>query len=408
MVKDREKVLKIFVDNRPVEFGKDQPHLDAAGRLIIPVKELANVLGTVLINIENTDDSIPDKIAAVRNDRNLVFTDASFTCLVNGEIHSMDAQAIVNREELYIPAGFLIDKMGDSLCCDNQGSVYIFTDKSRSAIKIKGIGQYTISIADFEESIAWYTKYFGFTLKSFSANSGGQPDICCLQAPGFILEMINCPGAAALPEYRKVTNTDLSHHGHKHFSLAVKDGPGTVKRLKELGLTGFDIKLVDGTYGAFIQDNTGNLIEIAQTAISEYEAGNESGPVQIEGLNHTAVSVPDLTSSVKWYNEILGLKVCSYSQIIIPLGTLKVCRMDVPGGGILELFEFPGAEKISPDRVDPDTDVQTLGNKYFGVRAANIDKAAEDLKELGILSFTNNAGQMFIRDNAGNLIQLIE
>ena len=51
-------------------------------------------------------------------------------------------------------------------------------------------------------------------------------------------------------------------HGNKHMSFGVPDGPRAKKELEDLGVEIAMVAEVDGTYGVFIRDNTGNLIEI--------------------------------------------------------------------------------------------------------------------------------------------------
>lgn len=224
------------------------------------------------------------------------------------------------------------------------------------------------------------------------------------------MEIFQCSSPKPLPVHRNVTNTDLLFHGNKHSSIAVKDGLVAVSKLKALGISKFDIKFVDGTYGAFIQDNTGNLIEVVQIGIpsaADIENAIGNGPIKVESMNHIAISVSDISSTIKWYNEILGFKVCNYTAIPLPTGTLIVCRMIVLGGCILEIFEFPGAISITPDRKDPDSDIQTLGNKYFAIAVRDIPQAISDLKALGVEVFSNKVGNVFIRDNAGDPIQII-
>ena len=72
------------------------------------------------------------------------------------------------------------------------------------------------------------------------------------------------PGAAPLPEGRSHPNTDFRTHGVKHFALEVSDAPGCVKELQAKGVRVVHLAEFEGTYGAFILDNSGNLIEIWQ------------------------------------------------------------------------------------------------------------------------------------------------
>ena len=66
----------------------------------------------------------------------------------------------------------------------------------------------------------------------------------------------------ALPEDRRVPNRDLLTHGNKHMSFGVPDGKKAKAELEAMGVEIAMVAEVDDTYGVFIRDNTGNLIEI--------------------------------------------------------------------------------------------------------------------------------------------------
>ena len=50
--------------------------------------------------------------------------------------------------------------------------------------------------------------------------------------------------------------------GNKHMSFGVPDGRAAKAQLEALGVEIAMVAEVDDTYGVFIRDNTGNLIEI--------------------------------------------------------------------------------------------------------------------------------------------------
>ena len=130
------------------------------------------------------------------------------------------------------------------------------------AIKINGVNHFAISVPDLEETIRWYSDIFGFTVIDRSIIPGPGIKVSHMQGVGFILEIFEAPGAASLPEDRHIPNRDLMTHGNKHMSFGVPDGPKAKKELEDLGVEIAMVAEVDGTYGVFIRDNTGNLIEI--------------------------------------------------------------------------------------------------------------------------------------------------
>lgn len=130
------------------------------------------------------------------------------------------------------------------------------------AIRINGVNHYAISVADLEESIAWYQRVFGFELLDRSEIPGTGVKVSHMQAPGFLLELFCAPDSAPLAEERRVPNLDFLTQGNKHISFGVPDAHCLLEEFRALGVNIALIAEVDGTYGVFINDNTGNLIEI--------------------------------------------------------------------------------------------------------------------------------------------------
>ena len=130
------------------------------------------------------------------------------------------------------------------------------------AVKINGVNHFAISVANLEETIQWYSEVFGFSVIDRSEIPRTGIKVSHMQGAGFILEIFEAPDAAPLPDDRRVPNRDLMTHGNKHISFGVPDGPGAKAELEALGVEVAMVAEVDGTYGVFIRDNTGNLIEI--------------------------------------------------------------------------------------------------------------------------------------------------
>lgn len=130
------------------------------------------------------------------------------------------------------------------------------------AVKINGINHFAISVANLEETVQWYSDIFGFYVVNRSEIPGADIRVAHLQGTGFLLEVFEAQGAAALPEDRKVPNRDLMTQGNKHMSFGVPDARAAKAQLEALGVEVAMVAEVDDTYGVFIRDNTGNLIEI--------------------------------------------------------------------------------------------------------------------------------------------------
>lgn len=135
------------------------------------------------------------------------------------------------------------------------------------SIKINGINHFAISVNNLDESVAWYNRVFGFEEIKRGVIPGTKVKSCHMQAPGFLFEIFCNEEAEPLSEFRKKPNTDFLVPGNKHISFGVPDAHILVEQFKEMGVNIAFIAEVDNTYGVFINDNTGNLIEI-------FEEGN--------------------------------------------------------------------------------------------------------------------------------------
>jgi methylmalonyl-CoA/ethylmalonyl-CoA epimerase len=277
-------------------------------------------------------------------------------------------------------------------------------------VKTEGLNHYAITVENMAETLDWYRDKLGFKLARKFERPDGSMVICHVEAPDFLIEIFSPKEPIPLPSYRLHPDTDLSVQGHKHMSIGVKDGPLAVFRLEKMGVKVVAIKEVNGTYGAFIQDNTGNLIEVFETGIDASDpAMADIKEITVEGINHTALSVSDLDAAVDWYNRVFGFTVIQKNEI--PGIGAEVCHMQA-NGFILEIFQFPGSAPMSADRSDLDKDPLTCGNKHFSLGITDVEAAAAQLGEAGVpitaLRELHGKQNIFINDIAGNVIELSE
>ncbi|MDR1127227.1 MAG: VOC family protein [Treponema sp.] len=143
------------------------------------------------------------------------------------------------------------------------------------SIRINGVNHFGISVKDMDESVKWYERVFGFTVVDHSVIPANGVKVCHMQAPGFLLEIF-CPSdPLPLPKDRKDPNRDILTLGNKHISYGVSDAHILPEELKKLGVNIVFIAEVDNTYAVYIQDNTGNLIEIFEEVAPNSAAANK-------------------------------------------------------------------------------------------------------------------------------------
>ena len=92
-------------------------------------------------------------------------------------------------------------------------------------------------------------------------------------------------------------------------------------------------------------------------------------PIAVNGINHFAISVPDLEASIAWYERIFGFTVIQRS--VIPGIDAKVSHMQGPGFQ-LELFQVPGAHPLPAGRSVPNADLMTHGNKHMALGVVDL------------------------------------
>jgi catechol 2,3-dioxygenase-like lactoylglutathione lyase family enzyme len=125
--------------------------------------------------------------------------------------------------------------------------------------------------------------------------------------------------------------------------------------------------------------------------------------------HHGAMSVPDLEASIAWYARVLDFQVKKRFEILAANAKVAMLKRDELR---IELFEVAGAAKLPADRRRANTDIKTHGNKHMAFAIESVDAAVKVLKERGAdIEFVGRfefGSNIFIRDNAGNLIEFVE
>ena len=126
--------------------------------------------------------------------------------------------------------------------------------------------------------------------------------------------------------------------------------------------------------------------------------------------HHLGVSVPNLEESIQWWQDVLGFELESRGHIpTIPANIAFVKN----GPMRVEIFETPNANPLPEGRRVPDEDIKTHGNKHISFATADVFALAEVLKERGadivwVKDFGDGRANIFLRDNAGNLIEFVQ
>lgn len=125
--------------------------------------------------------------------------------------------------------------------------------------------------------------------------------------------------------------------------------------------------------------------------------------------HHVGISVPDLDASIEWYGRMFGFEVEMRAFIdIIPAHVAFLRRGDFR----IELFQVEGAAPLPADRREPNLDVRTHGNKHLCYAVRDVPATVRVLRERGadivFEKVVQGTPMAFLRDNAGNLIELLQ
>ncbi|MBP2644802.1 MAG: hypothetical protein H6Q75_242 [Firmicutes bacterium] len=125
---------------------------------------------------------------------------------------------------------------------------------------------------------------------------------------------------------------------------------------------------------------------------------------------HQGISVADMEASIAWYQKMFGFKLVS--DKFIPQLPARIAFMEL-GDFSIELFVVEGAATLPEDRRTPNLDIRTHGTKHVAYRVQDLRSLMEDLKSKNVdiaMDVFPMEGDLvsFIRDNTGNLIELIQ
>jgi methylmalonyl-CoA/ethylmalonyl-CoA epimerase len=126
--------------------------------------------------------------------------------------------------------------------------------------------------------------------------------------------------------------------------------------------------------------------------------------------HHCGISVPDLEASMAWYRDMLGFSIEKRQTLDVVPSKIAFLKH---GDFYIELFQIEGASPLPEDRRHPNRDICTHGTKHIAFAVDDVPKFVDALKKRGVdiamdVNIMEGKAMAFIRDNAGNLIEIIE
>lgn len=125
---------------------------------------------------------------------------------------------------------------------------------------------------------------------------------------------------------------------------------------------------------------------------------------------HVGISVNKMDEALEWYKKNLDFELVKDDGYVPPLKA-HICFIR-NGDFEIELFEYDEPKPIPEDRLMPNSDLQTVGTKHVAFAVPDMKALKEKLVANGVdiaHEVTMGADSvMFIRDNSGVLIELIQ
>jgi methylmalonyl-CoA/ethylmalonyl-CoA epimerase len=151
------------------------------------------------------------------------------------------------------------------------------------------------------------------------------------------------------------------------------------------------------------------VLFVVTVILGGLQATSQDGRVGFEiSHHHVGISVPNAEESAAWYHKMLGFEIVTRMN----QGNMIVVHIK-RGNCYIELSQVSGAKPIPEYRSDPSADLRVHGLSHFAFQVPDTLAAVKELKAKGAEIAMNpvdtpGVAFAFIRDNAGNVFELIQ
>lgn len=258
-----------------------------------------------------------------------------------------------------------------------------------------------IRIKDPKVSVPFYEKNFGMKLYGKYSFTGFGFDVYYLGIESAVpagtpwykreglLELTHNYGTENDEAYTLNNGNKEPHRGFGHICFSVDNIEVACKRLEDNGIK-FQKKLTDGRQKdiAFALDPDGYWIELISNSSVTPKA--ETTDVTTYKYNHSMIRVKDIKASLKFYQEILGMKLIRTSEHPAAKFTLYFLGYtdghdDVPSNreALLELTHNWGTEE-DPDFKYHNGNEAPQGYGHIGLTVPDVAKSMAEFEAAGV------------------------
>lgn len=208
-----------------------------------------------------------------------------------------------------------------------------------------------------------------------------------------LIELTHNYGTENDPSYKVSTGNAEPHKGFGHTCISVDNIQAACQRLEDAGYR-FQKKLTDGRmrHIAFALDPDGYWVEVIGQKSVEATESIKTTDVETYRMNHTMIRVKDHQKSLKFYQEILGMKLVRTSEnpdAKFNLYFLGYGGDDAQGAstahreGLLELTWNYGTESDESFKYHNGND-EPQGFGHIAITVDNLDAACQRFEDAGV------------------------
>ena len=320
-------------------------------------------------------------------------------------------------------------------------STYLTRRSTKLVQEVDTIG---ITVSDMDKAIAFYTDALAFT-KISDVEVYGEEYEQLLGVFGVRLRLVRMQlGTETIELIQHVTpqgkpvpiDSRSNDLWFQHIAIVVSDMDQAYQKLREFNVTHVStapqklpeyIKAAAGIEAFYFRDPDGNTLELIYFPPDKGDPRWQKPTDKIFlGIDHTAIAVSDTETSLKFYQDLLGLEVAgsseNYGTEQEHLNNVEGARLRITGLKASQGMGVEFLEYLKPDNaraLPPDTSPQDLVHWETTLVVKNLNLASRRLIREGYQPISDKIAKineqtlgfskaLLVRDPDGHVLRIIE